>query len=148
MNKIKITLLILIMLSVNSLMAADCKKVETLLDNAEFSKITKNDLPCVTQLITETMTLELPLRVDKYTELTKVTNFSNGLTYQYRLKGLDIELFKKSEKKFIETVTNLSCTNPDTKWMLDAGVSVKQQYFDEKGKYILGFDVSKATCKN
>lgn len=136
------------LLSYNTLMASNCNKIEKILNKGDFSKITKNDLPCVTQLISEAMTLELPLRVDKYTELVQVTNVDNGLTYQYKLKGLDIEMFKQNEQKFVELVRNFNCTNPDNKWIVDVGIVVKQQYFDEKGKYVLGFDISKKTCQN
>lgn len=92
----------------------------------------------------------VPMMVDKDTELMNTMGLEGVFVYNYRLVNLlsakDLDL-----NKFLEIlrpqVTNAACTQPDTRaQFLDKGVVLRYTYSDKDRRHLAQIDVNPADC--
>ena len=91
----------------------------------------------------------VPVMIDKETELLAAVGTEGMLTYNYRLVSysvsqLDATRFAVGAK---ERVTQGACSRPETRDdLLKNGVTLRYSYFDKDKQHIATVDISSADC--
>ena len=91
----------------------------------------------------------VPVMIDKETELLAAVGTEGMLTYNYRLVSysvsqLDATRFAVGAK---ERVTQGACNRPETRDdLLKNGVTLRYSYFDKDKQHIATVDISSADC--
>jgi hypothetical protein len=91
----------------------------------------------------------VPVMIDKETELLAAVGTEGMLTYNYRLVSysvsqLDATRFAVGAK---ERVTQGACNRPETRDdLLKNGVTLRYSYFDKDKQHIATIDISSADC--
>lgn len=82
------------------------------------------------------MNKELPMMVDKITQLTTTTSSENELTYSYKLLGGNTIAQADFENTLKSRIKNQVCSTANTKQLIDMGANLSYVYYDSNGKYI------------
>lgn len=141
----KILSLCVIGLMSNSLYALDCAYMDAYGD--DLSKIKAKDAPCVAQIVSEYMSKEVPIQVDKYTKILSVQNTGTSLSYKYKIEGMSNDTVTNGKDRLKQVITASNCSDPQTNWIFNVGVDVTHRYFDSLGTFLFDFVVNKESCQ-
>ena len=90
--------------------------------------------------------------VDQYTELVNTMALPNlTLLYRYRLQTEDgyekRELVRYIKSDLKKAGARMNCTSPDTKQMLDAGITMRYDYHDVNMTFVASISMSEVDCR-
>lgn len=91
---------------------------------------------------------KLPITVDKYTRLDRISINNNEFIYDYTIVTLGIDeidaaYFISIQKPYI---TRMVCTLPNGQELFREGYTTLYQYYDKNGVYITSFRITKNDC--
>lgn len=91
----------------------------------------------------------LPMMIDSETRLDNVFGFNNTLTYQatvvnYFSHEIDPAILQAMKPNMV----NYLCTNPQTAYFFENGVSVQYDYSGKARKYITSITISPRDCRS
>ncbi|MFO7830724.1 MAG: hypothetical protein R6V18_01930 [Desulfuromonadaceae bacterium] len=119
-------------------------------DNTEKSHSAEEDLTSVAhlQFVAEQYNAETPKKLDSYTIFLGIIAKPDELVYRYKI--INIKTDKKSLEKFMSmqtpVVINHMCSTPETKWLINNGVTLTSAYYDENNQFFGRVKVTNSSC--
>lgn len=69
------------------------------------------------------------------------------LKYNFLKKKVNIYNLEQLKTEYYSDAINAACTNPDTRQLINAGVTVQYEYYDRDNIFLMKFKIDKNICK-
>jgi hypothetical protein len=105
--------------------------------------------PELLQRVAETLNRGTPLMIDEDTQLASVGAEPGAIVYHNRLVRVALSAIPVDRLEALArpAVIERACTHPRTRQdLLDRGITMRYEYVDKDGQFVMAFDVTAADC--